>query len=113
MKCCRARLSRLAEASKEVSVRTHSGSSVDQKEQERRFLRLGHRIAAHAVRLPPADRLAYIRAEIADLRQIYAPIHNAKPGCTGQRLLDSLEKWVMRIVRILERDQRPSDNSPI
>ena len=82
---------------------------MDKKEQERRFLKLGHRIAAQAVSLPPHERLAFIRSEVADLRQIYAPIHNANPDSAGQRLLDSLEKWVLRIVRILEQDQRPDD----
>ena len=86
---------------------------MDKKEQERRFLKLGHGIAAHAVTLPPDDRLAYVRAEVADLRQIYAPIHSTKPDCAGKRLLDSLEKCVLRIVRVLGRDQRPGDNSPI
>ena len=83
--------------------------SVDRKEQERRLLNLGHGIAAQAVRLSPAERRTFVRSEIAELGGIYAPTHIADPHCAGQRLLDSLEKWVLHKMGIRERDHG-SDN---
>jgi hypothetical protein len=83
--------------------------SVDRKEQERQFFRLGHGIAALTVRLSPAERLAFIRCEIAELRGVYTSTHTADPTCTRQRLLDSLGKWVLRKMGIRERDHG-SDN---
>jgi hypothetical protein len=96
----------------EVEKNLHSGRTQDERGREgaeRRFLGLGHSIAAQAVRLPPAERLAFVRSKIAELRGIYAPTYIADPTCTRQRLLDSLGKWVLRKMGIRERDHG-SDN---
>ena len=91
----------------EVEKNLHSGRTQDERGQEgaeRRFLGLGHGIAAQAVRLSPAGRLAFIRSGIAELRGGYAPTHTADPDCAGQRLLDSLEQRVLRRMGIREQD---------
>ncbi len=80
------------------------GSRVDVKEQERRFLKMGHAMARQAIKLPPHERLAFIRAEVAELQRMYQPLYRGKPSSPGKELLDSMEKWVMRIVRVLEQD---------
>ncbi len=77
---------------------------MDRNEQERQFFRLGHGMAALTVRLSPAERLAFIRSEIAELRGVSTSTHIADPHCARQRRLDSLEKWVLPIMDVPEQD---------
>ncbi len=77
---------------------------MDAKEQERRFLKLGHNIARQAVELPPQERRTFIRQEVADLQQMCEPVYRTKVSSPGRELLDSMEGWVTRLVEILEKD---------
>ena len=77
---------------------------MDAKEQEKRFLMLGHTIARQAVELPPQERKSFIRREVNDLRQMYEPIYNAKASSSGRELLESMEGWVTQLAKILEKD---------
>jgi hypothetical protein len=77
---------------------------VDPKEEARRFLKLGRSIARQAASLPVQERRAFIRREIADLREMYEPIHRAKASSPGRELLESMEGWVTRLATILEKD---------
>jgi hypothetical protein len=80
------------------------GSVVDAKEQEKRFLMLGHTIARQAVELPPQERKSFIGREVNDLRQMYEPIYKAKASSSGRELLESMEGWVTQLAKILEKD---------
>ena len=77
---------------------------MDPKEEARRFLKLGRTIARQAASLPVNERRAFIRGEINDLRQMYEPIYRAKASSSGRELLGSMEGWVTRLVRIVEKD---------
>ncbi len=74
------------------------------KEEARRFLKLGRTIAQQAASLPANEQRAFIRREVNDLRQIYEPIHKTKASSSGRELLGSMEGWVTRLVKILEKD---------
>ncbi len=75
---------------------------MDAKEQERRFLKLGHAIARQAAELPLQERRVFIRQEVADLRQICEPVYRTKVSSPGRELLDSMEGWVTRLVEAME-----------
>jgi hypothetical protein len=77
---------------------------MDLKEQTRGFLKLGRTIARQAASLPVHERRAFIRREIADLREMYEPIYRTKVSSPGRELLESMEGWVTRLVKILEKD---------
>jgi hypothetical protein len=77
---------------------------VDAKEQEKRFLMLGHTIARQAFELPPQERKSFIRREVNDLRQMYEPVYKAKASSSGRELLESMEGWVTQLAKILEKD---------
>jgi hypothetical protein len=68
------------------------------------FLKLGRTIARQAASLPVHERRAFIRREIADLREMYEPIYRTKASSPGRELLESMEGWVTRLVKILEKD---------
>ena len=80
---------------------------MDAKEQQRRFLKLGHSIARQAVALAPQERQAFIRDEIAELREMCEPIHKVAPTSAGKRLIDSMEEWVMQMVEVLAESDGP------
>ncbi len=80
------------------------GSAVDAKEQEKRFLMLGHTIARQALALPPQERKSFIRREVNDLRQMYEPVYKAKASSSGRELLESMEGWMTQLAKILEKD---------
>jgi hypothetical protein len=77
---------------------------MDLKEQTRGFLKLGRPFARQAASLPVHERRAFIRREIADLREMYEPIYRTKASSPGRELLESMEGWVTRLVKILEKD---------
>jgi hypothetical protein len=77
---------------------------VDSKEQVKGLLKFGRIIARQAASLPAHERRAFIRREIADLREMYGPIHRTKVSSPGRELLESMEAWVTRLVTILEKD---------
>jgi hypothetical protein len=77
---------------------------VDSKEQVKGFLRLGRSIAKRAASLPLHERRAFIKQEVADLREMYEPIYRTKASSPGRELLESMEGWVTRLVKILEKD---------
>jgi hypothetical protein len=64
---------------------------VDSKEQVKGFLKLGCIIARQAASLPVHERRAFIRREIADLREMYEPLHMTKVSSPGRELLESME----------------------
>ncbi len=79
-------------------------SAVDSKEETRRILKLGRTIPRQAASLPVNERRAFIRREVNDLRQMYEPIYRAKTSSSGRELLGSMEGWVTRLVKIVEKD---------
>ena len=50
------------------------------------------------------ERRTFIKREVADLRQMYEPVHKAKASSPGRELLESMEGWVTGLVKILEKD---------
>ena len=75
---------------------------MDPKEEARRFLKLRRSIARQAASLPVHERRAFNRREVADLREMYEPIHRTKVSSLGRELLESMKAWVTRLVKILE-----------
>jgi hypothetical protein len=80
------------------------GSAVDPKAQVRGFLKLARTIAWQAASLPVNERRAFIRREVTDLQQMYRPVQMTKASSPGRALLESMESWVTRLVKILEKD---------
>jgi hypothetical protein len=72
------------------------------RRQQEVILNLGHAIALQAVEFPPNERQAFIKSEVANLRQTYGPVY------PDEELLDSMEEWVTEMVKILAGNDSPS-----
>jgi hypothetical protein len=77
---------------------TSDGPRVKTRIQQKEILSLGHAIALQAVELPSNEHHAFIRSEVANLRQSLGPIY------PDEKLLDNMEEWVTEIVKILAGD---------
>lgn len=75
---------------------------MQKREQQEKLLNVGHSIALQAVELPPCERQAYIKSEVANFRQSYRPVY------PDGKFLDSMEEWVTEMVKILAVDESPN-----
>ncbi len=75
---------------------------MQKRRQQEEILNLGHAIALQAVELPPHEHQAFIKSEVANLRQIYGPVYS------DEELLNGMEEWVTEMVKILAVDDSPN-----
>jgi hypothetical protein len=79
---------------------------MDKQQQAERIQKIVRSIALRATEFPPETRSAFIKDEIAKVREAFRQTYEADPRLTvsAMEFVDKMDDWINALVTILEMD---------
>lgn len=84
------------------------GGNMDRKQQAERIHKIVNTIAQRAIELPPDARPAYIKGEVAKVRDAFRQTYEADARLTtsAMEFVDSMYGWIKMRAQALETERR-------